>query len=98
MVKIHKILQKKFRIYIEKGLSDPSSKRNWNIYLKRSGIITKFLKKLQHIDCNEKNISIENSEESEKYWNEAYQDLVNEFQSNIFMMICYKWSLKMNIN
>ena len=41
-----------------------------------------------------KNISIENSEESEKYWNEAYQDLVNEFQSNIFMVIKLQMEFK----
>ena len=71
-------------LIIKSWLSDPNSRRPWNIYLKRSGIITKFLKEFQRIDSTEKNISIENSEEYDKYWDEAYQDLINDVQSNIY--------------
>ena len=61
-----------------------NSRRNWNLYLKRSGIITKFLRELQFLDCNEKEISLEKSEKSEEYWDIAYQDLINDMKSEIY--------------
>ena len=72
----------KFMI-IQSWLSKQSSKLNWKIFLKRSGLITRFLIELEYLDSHVKIISI-GDEEADKYWEGGYKTLVAQLTSDIY--------------
>ena len=90
----HKIIEQKIEniedtkelekfMIIRSWLSKQSSKKNWNIFLKRSGLTTKFSTELKYLEFNAKIISLD-AEEEDEYWEDGYKTLVAQLMSDIY--------------